>query len=267
MLRQILADKIKAIPDAKIAVATSGGIDSSALVLAAIDAGKTVTVVSFSLERYESSDFKAARHLAEAFGLPFLPVALPTSEETIVADVRYLIETWEARRKTAIECLWPFLATIATLKRAGLSTLVVGSAADGHFALSKKAMIHHRYPRAKFQKFRADYFANPDAAQVSTLRAIGIANNVSIFSPYFSNDVFDLFARSTWDDLNKPRQKEAIRKEFPELDPLSIARHTNLQLGDSKIAETVGNAVLRKYAPGAKSPIAAYNKIAAGVLD
>ena len=266
MLRNILASIIRPLP-AKIAVATSGGIDSSALVVAALDAGKAVSVASFAFEKYVSKDFLAAKALARRFVLPFIPVYLPIDDATIVAAVHYLIGTWDARKKTAVECLFPFLSTFVAIEREGIKTLVVGSAADGHFALSKKAMIHHRYPIEKFQAFRKAYFENPDAAQVSTLRAIGAANEVDVVAPYFDRNVFDLFSGATWDELNKPRQKEAIRREFPELDPLKIARHTNLQLGDSRIAEIVGDAVRRKFAPNAKSPVTAYNKIAKGFAN
>jgi asparagine synthetase B (glutamine-hydrolysing) len=260
-LREILSAKIAAIPEKPIAVATSGGIDSSALVLAALDAGKKVTVASFSFS-HESSDFKAARALAKTFDLFFLPVLLQRNEAAIAHEVRHLIEAWGVRKKAAVECLWPFLAAIRTVKGAGLDSLVVGSAADGHFALSKKAMIHHRYPKEKFQAFRKAYFENPDAAQVATLGSIGAASGVRILAPYHSREVFDVYSDSSWDDLNKPRQKEAIRREFPELDALKIARHTNLQLGDSRIAEVVGAAAIATYAPGAKSAVAAYNEVA-----
>ena len=52
---------------------------------------------------------------------------------------------------------------------------------------------------------------------------------------------------------------------FPELDKFKIKPHTNLQLGDSKIAQRVGNAVISKYKPNAKSPVGIYNRIAKGI--
>ena len=50
-----------------------------------------------------------------------------------------------------------------------------------------------------------------------------------------------------------------------ELDKFKIKPHTNLQLGDSKIAQRVGSAVVSKYKPYAKSPVGIYNRIAKGI--
>jgi len=260
LLRPLLADIIANACAGEIAVATSGGVDSSSIVLAAMDAGFRPAVVSFTLDNWGSADFLAARKLAAHFGLDFLPVFLPSDPETIAQDLQTLVRDWGARKKTSIECLWPFKYVLERLRANGLNTLVAGSAADGHFALSKKAMIHCREPKEAFQAFRRDYFSQADPAQTRTLsRVARDAYGVAAISPYTDPRVFDLFADDDWDSLNRPRQKEAIRREFPELDALRLKPHTNLQLGDSRIAETVGRSAVAYFAPHAKSPVAAYN--------
>lgn len=260
-VREALAAAVAKI-DGPVAVAVSGGIDSSALALVCKDMGKDARLLSFTLDGRLSSDFSAARRLADKFGFQFIPVILPSDDKTIVDDIKLLIKRWGVRKKTAVECLFPFLHVLRKMEAEGLKTLLCGNAADGHFALSKKAMIHYREPKEKFQQFRANYFANPDAAQVKTLTKIGAEKGITVLAPYFNREVFDLFKDKSWDELNKPRQKEAIRRDFPELDCLKIGKHTNLQLGDSGISEKVGEVAIRNFAPTAKSPITAYNRIA-----
>ena len=237
----------------RVIVATSGDVDSSALVVACMEAGRDVTVTSFRLDGRPSSDFVAARHLAHVFGLKFLDVVL-------------LIRRHGARKKTAVECLWPFLYVMRTMA-ASLdlgSTLVVGSGADGHFALSKRAMIHFRSTVASFQAFRSAYFANDDPAQRKSLARLGTAFGVDVCAPYFDPRILALWSGLAWSDVNKPRQKEPIRAAFPELNRFRLRPHVNLQLGDSGIAEVVGRAALAKFAPNARSAVAAYNRIARG---
>ena len=65
--------------------------------------------------------------------------------------------------------------------------------------------------------------------------------------------------------VSQSRSQRAIKKYFPELDKFKIKPHTNLQLGDSKIAQRVGSAVVSKYKPYAKSPVGIYNRIAKGI--
>lgn len=260
-LREVLRASIRSLPE-EIVVATSGGVDSSSLVFAALDEGKKVRIASFTVSGRTSSDFAAAKRLASTLSLPFLPVELPTDPDAICADLRLIIRRYKARKKTSVECLWPFLYVLREMQKNDLRTLVTGSAADGHFALSKKAMIHHRYPRAKFQAFRRAYFAQEDPAQVKTLARIGKDFDVSVRAPYVSKELLSLWSHLTWDEMNKPKQKQPIRSAFPELAPLSLANHSNLQLGDSGIAELVGSVAISRYAYGARSPVSAYNALA-----
>jgi len=260
-VRLILRNEVRKATD-PVAVATSGGIDSSALVVSLLDEGLKPVVTSFTLDNKDSTDFLSATRLAKKFDLEFLPIRLSTNAYKIAQDVIRLVRDYGVRKKTGIECLVPFLKMLDVLQSEGIQTLVVGSAADGHFGLSKKAMIHFREPVETFQNFRQDYFEQVDPAQTSTLARIGNDYGVVVLAPYLSQELFNLFSSSTWNDLNKPRQKEVIRREFPELDSLRIKNHSNLQLGDSGIAETIGNAIQSIYAPNAKSPVTAYNKLA-----
>ena len=263
-IRTVLQEIIKPLPN-KICVATSGGIDSSSVVISALDVGKDVTIYSFSFGDKFSSDFNAARRLAYKFSLRFTPVWLPTQRDEIVETVKHLIKKVGCKKKTAIECLFPFYYLIKIMKEFQDETLVTGVAADGHFGLSKKAMIHYSKDDQKFKKFRQDYFSNLESAGTKRLIKLCELNKIQLCNPYFEPSVFSLWIDKNWEELNKPRQKEVIRKYYPELDCLKIKPHTNLQLGDSKIAETVGNAVISKYKPNSKSPIGIYNRIAKGV--
>ena len=263
-IRTVLQDIIKPLPN-KICVATSGGIDSSSVVLSALDVGKDVTIYSFSFGDNFSSDFDAARRLAYKFDLTFTPVWLPTEQDEIVETVKHLIKKVGCKKKTAIECLFPFVYLIKQMQHFEHETLVTGVAADGHFGLSKKAMIHYSKDDQKFKKFRQDYFSNLESAGTKRLIKLCELNKINLCNPYFEPSVFSLWIDKNWQELNKPRQKEVIRKYYPELDDLKIKPHTNLQLGDSKIAHRVGNAVISKYKLNAKSPIGIYNRIAKGI--
>ena len=263
-IRTVLQEIIKPLPN-KICVATSGGIDSSSVVMSALDVGKKVSIYSFSFWNKFSSDFRAAQKLSDEFDLRFVPVFLPTERDKIVETVKHLIKKVGCKKKTAIECLFPFYFLVKQMKLLQDETLVTGVAADGHFGLSKKAMIHYSKDDQKFKKFRQDYFSNLESAGTKRLIKLCQQNKIQLCNPYFEPSVFSLWIDKNWEELNKPRQKEVIRKYYPELDCLKIKPHTNLQLGDSKIAETVGHAVISKYKPNSKSPIGIYNRIAKGV--
>lgn len=262
-IRKILTKKLAPLPS-PLPIATSQGMDSSSLVLAALDAGKQPLIFSFTLDDRESSDFKGAKRLAKHFGLEFIPILLPTNVDTICDDVVLLIRTHGARIKTAVECLWPYLYVLRSLQSRNLKVLATGNAADGHFALSKKAVVRYEVRKSKtqFQLFRHHFFRNPESAQIGFLHRIFAKAQIDIHTPWFDPDVYPLFENETWQGVNTPREKEACRQDFPELDVLELPKHQPLQMGDAGIAELLGEAVRQRYTPSAKSVVSAYNLIA-----
>ena len=154
------------------------------------------------------------------------------------------------------------LCSFRVLSEKGLNNIVTGLGADGHFGLSKKVMIHYKEPKEVFQEYKKDYFNDPSSAGIESLINIAESFNINVFNPYFHKDFMSAFNHLSWSELNKPRQKEAIRKHFSELDKFKVKPHINLQLGDSGIAVTVGGAVKSLIAPKAKSVVTAYNILA-----
>jgi len=259
LVRQTLVNELKNV-NGKIAVATSGGIDSSVLIMCCLELGYKPYVLSFKMDnRSDSYDFDAARKLAKRFALEFVPVLLPSLPEVILEKVIYEIKNFHIKKKTAIECVYPMIFVFDTCERLGIENLVCGHAADGHYGLSKKAMIHYRSTKELYQQFRKAYFKNKNVAQSETLNQIAKEKNINLYLPYMKQTYFDLFNDLSWCEVNQPRQKELVRRDFPELDVMKLKNHLNLQLGDSGIAETIGAAVLSKVAPNAKSPVTAYN--------
>jgi asparagine synthetase B (glutamine-hydrolysing) len=259
-IRSLLREIIDPLPQ-DVVVSTSAGIDSGSILLSALDVGKNVSVMSFTLDDRESKDFVSARRIAESFDLPFIPVRIPTDTEIVCDIVKRIVVELRTSKKTTIECLVPFFVALPLLKQQGHKTLITGSAADGHFGLSKKAMIHFRQPQPIFQSFRHSYFAKNDPAQTKSLPYIAKQYGISTYAPYTDRRIFNLWTDASWDDLNQPRQKEVVRREFPELDKLCLSRHVNLQLGDSGIAKVVGEIVRKEFTPQAKSPVSAYNEL------
>lgn len=260
-VRETLTNELKNI-DGSIGIATSGGIDSSVLIISCLDLGYKPHILSFKMDnRSDSYDFDSARKLAKKFGLDFIPVLLPSSPEIILEKVIYEIKQFAIKKKTAIECVYPMMFVFDTCEQLNIQNLICGHAADGHYALSKKAMIHYRSTKELYQQFRQAYFKNKNVAQSDTLKQIAKQKNINLHLPYMQQTYFELFNDLSWFEVNTPRQKELIRRDFPELDAMKLKNHLNLQLGDSYIAETIGSAVLNQIAPKAKSPVTAYNML------
>jgi len=270
MLRTLLIEELqKTFTDSTypVYVATSGGVDSSSLVVALLDTDLRPIITSFTLNDRESQDFQAARKLAHHFSLDFVPVYIPTDAEIIRQSVIRNMQKYRLQKKADIECMYPFIYMIERLHEIGTRYLLSGIWADGHFCLSKSGMIHARHSKEAFQQFRKAYFYGQEKRQKTILPIVCRQYGIQFCAPFWSTSIYDLFSNTTWNEINKPRQKEAIRKEFPELDGLRLKNHLNLQLGDSGIADLVGETIRARYTPHRKSPVSAYNYLAQRIKE
>ena len=242
-------------------LALSGGVDSASLALTAamIEPRPALRAVSFRLEDRIPYDFEKAAEVAHEAGVPFSPVILPRDPRRTLGAIFGLIKAG-FRGKAAIECGWPFWFVLQAMSRG--EVLVTGSAADGHYGLSKKAMINHRFPKEKFDAYRRAYFAEPDRAQVASLARLAESFGLRAVAPYMASEkIRSLMLGFGWAELNSPRQKEIVREAFgARMAALRLRRHQNLQLGDSGIAEHVSAVAMRET--GSSSPVAAYNELA-----
>jgi asparagine synthetase B (glutamine-hydrolysing) len=260
-IRDYLIGYLRALKLQRVVISTSGGIDSSTLVVAALKAGCDVAVSSFTLNDRESEDFRGARKLAQYFGLEFIPVLLPTDENFIINSTLDNMKHYRLRGKADIECFYPILYMIRYLANLNVGHLIMGHGCDGYFCLSKKGMIHYRHNLNDLRSFRKQYFLGGQLGQRKVIYKAAKEYGISYYDPFWGQQLYDLLINRSWAELNKPRQKEVLRVAFPELNPLRIKNHTNLQLGDSGIAEAVGKAMLAKYTPQGKSAISAYNAV------
>tara|TARA_R100001230_G_C5688050_1_gene198892 strand:- start:551 stop:1396 length:846 start_codon:yes stop_codon:yes gene_type:complete len=265
-LRQLLCGHLEKAPD-EIVVGTSAGIDSASIVVSALDVGKKVTVASFTLSDRLSNDFKGAKKIADYFDLDFMPIQIPTDPDIILNKVLQVIRILTAPeskfhlklKKTTIETIVPQVFLLSEMQQRGQKTLVTGLGADAHFGLTKKAMIHYRKTKDLFQEMRNMRYEDIDNSQKTSFPIVAKHFGVRPIAPYINKDIFDIYSDATWAELNRPRVKETIRREFPEVNGICENKHVNLQLGDSGIAQLIGEVTRSKVAPKAKSPIRAYN--------
>ena len=103
--------------------------------------------------------------------------------------------------------------------------------------------MHYKHPKEKFDQFRDDYFLPEKTAGLKWHLTLAESYGKVMINPFLDKKVKDYFYQFTWDELNKPQQKQHIRTAFPELDKFKIKPHLNLQLasGVDKVFEGLLN--------------------------
>jgi len=260
MIKKYLKKHIKDnVLDEEVGLLLSGGLDSISVGISAELVGKKVNAYSFYLEGIPSYDFAMAANIASQRGWNFVPVVVP---RTNLVDDWYKLVDLGCRKKTHFECVFPFLYVYPMIKE---KYVLTGWGADGYFGPGKKAMMRYSsykkkrnyvkycqdfYPtkkiarekRLNWNEFRLDYL-DGDCAGYKEHTTLTEKHNKIHIAPYKdSKDIRKLLMSKSWSELNKPRQKEIVRKDFTILEKYgSIKPHINLHLGSGvdKLFETL----------------------------
>ena len=252
MIKKLLETNIKStISDEKVAVLLSGGIDSISVALAAHDVGKKVNAYSFQLGNQTSYDFIKAAEISYKMNWKFTPIIIPT--DNLENDWIKLVHLG-CRKKTHFECVFPFLYVYPKIRE---KYILTGWGADGYFGVSKKAMMRysnfkkkrnyvkyckkHNQKRYNWNEFRLHYL-NGDCAGLKEHTKVAIAYDKVHVTPYLDEDVKTLLMSMSYEQLNKPKQKQIVRKDFTKLKNFGIIKqHQNLHLasGVDKLFETL----------------------------
>jgi asparagine synthetase B (glutamine-hydrolysing) len=224
ILNEVVAEK--AGDEKVVALMMSGGVDSTSVGFAANEVGKRVVCYTFQMGELKSADSAASKKIATAMGWEFNLIKVPV--DNLEADAIKLAAVFGCKKKTQFECTLPFLYIFPKIKQ---KVVFSGLGADGHFGLSKKVMIHHRFPRKLFDDYRRDYFSLKNPAGLLQQKKLAKQYGIEHGTPYFDKRVFDFFIRYDWSTLNKPIQKIPILRAYPEkFREVGRRDHANLQL-------------------------------------
>lgn len=255
--------------DGPFGVLMSGGLDSHAVLFSLLELGhkpKDITIYSVTMEDHESRDFKSARNTAKVFGIPFSPVLLPRCLDTLKRDMVENVDLLQTRSKVEVEAFWAIRRCIDQGKE---KSMTGGLAADIYFALSKTGCMHYRdciddYRIPKFEKVIGP------TSQTSKLKKYCRSLDREWISPWVTRGMLKEFIGTSWDDVNKPKQKQPIRTQFADyLEQVKIFNHTDMHKGDSGIAGHF-EALLDDEewnAHGGKSVVGIYNRVIKGELQ
>lgn len=226
MIDKLLQDIVeRECKDNEVAVLLSGGVDSNSVLFTANRLGKIVHCYSFHLDTGSSYDSIKAQEVCNKFNFDLTLIEVPTNN--LENDFITLAEKYKCQKKTHFECTFPFMYVFPKIKE---KYVLSGWAADGHFGLSKKASLHYKHPKEKFDKFRRDYFSVENPVGVRQIEMLCKEYNKVLSVPYLDKKVFDYFIQFDWDTLNKPKEKYEVRKCFPEFNEINLKNHLNLQL-------------------------------------
>lgn len=228
------------------AVPLSGGMDSQVILFSLLDLGVKPITYTFCLEGHESRDLRYAKATAKEFGVEHRTLWLKKDPDQIMKYVRYMLHETKNPSKSFMCCLWPQLTLLKRIKRDGLRHMIIGLASDWYYASSRKWGQMAKALNIPMDEIVIRTFRNIDE-QVLTLRCEAMTMGMTVEVPHSSSVVLArmLGSKRTYNDVNKPRQKELLRRCFePELLRTTVGAQAPFNCGDSGINEYFDSVVL-----------------------
>ena len=235
-VRGALMDELEFIKHTgkSVGLLLSGGIDSNSVLFACLALKIPTVAYSFTFKDAKSRDYRLAKNAAKCLGVEFKSIWLPREPAELAKYMMYAVARG-CRSKTDFECFWPMMQGLRRIAQDGHGFALSATAADSHFALSKKASMHFK---DRVDIYRTIVFRKRNTGQKILLRAEAARLGITYFTPYDTTRMCSELHGQTWEELNKPKQKNPLRTAFPEyFAKVKIVNHANLQLGDSGIAK------------------------------
>lgn len=246
----------------EVAVLLSGGVDSTCVLLACLDAGFEVHAYTFYLKGHESQDVRASRRICGDLGIGLTESVVPYSIDSLVADTRRIVREFGTTRKTAVQCIHPFLYVVPDVKERDVFS---GLYADDLWGTSRKGNQEGHSGEARFRAYRQRQLTQQDYSCVYIKKCFERAGK-SLHMPFVSSGVSEYLLSLSWDDMNRPKPKalavRAYAEHFSKHD--WYRKNSNLQV-NSGIRE-YHDLLLRTElnTRGLKSVTGIYNDIANG---
>ena len=198
----------KLVPEDRVCVLLSGGIDSTLMGLVSHHLGKEVVGVSYQLEKNESIDCQRSQNTCEVMGWEFHRVVVPT---TNIDDwFFHLIYEQGCEKKTVLEILYPFIHMMNRVKKLGFDKVLTGFTnplPDG-----RNSNIEGRTDWIQYLRNIEDDGSPTDGTRKCI--EYGEKIGVNVLSPFCGRKLFELCELITYDQVHYPFEKTPWKSIF-----------------------------------------------------
>ena len=206
MIRKIISEyMLKEAGASPVGVLLSGGMDSLSVLISCLDVGVPVVAYSFKLDGIESSDIVRCREITKVLGIELKEIVIPNNIDSLISDVRGIIEKFQTFKKTSVQCTHPFLYVFKDIEEHYVAT---GLCADDLYGTSKSMAM-----RAKdndwFRKERQRRLKDPTSSAYQYIDCLARENGKKLITPYKNCEKLTSYMLSlSFKDMHSGKQKK-----------------------------------------------------------
>lgn len=235
-MRNIINRELIKYKNKDVALLFSGGMDSLSLLLSCMDIGIKPNLYTFKLNKYESEDYKTAKKISEIFDLELTIININENIDDLINDVKYIIKKFKVKKKTQIQCIYPFIYITKYIKE---NIVLSGLCADDLYGTSRKMQELGRNDLYRFNEKRKELINVPESSSYIYIKYLFENQGYKFIAPYKEcEDLIKFFMSKTFKELHSPKQKNIMYESYKyELLKYDLYRkNSNLQC-NSKIRE------------------------------
>lgn len=197
-------------------LALSGGVDSATLLAGSLALGRRPPCYTFRLGDYDSPDVRVALSMADTCGVPLTVLSIPRTEDTLLADIREVIQLTGATRRTHVQTAQPFLRIARAVAADGHDALLAGVLADDLYGTGREAQFAlRRGGESEARAYREQAFRG-EGNSVHSIERATRAGGVRLLLPYRDDRLAALLLATDLRDLHRPIQKHIAVAAFPD---------------------------------------------------
>jgi hypothetical protein len=216
----------------EIAVALSGGKDSTIILFALLELNIKPIAYTFHIENILSDDFLTAKRNCQDLNIEFHECII-SSKVNIELLKKYIL-TYHRIKKVEVEAYYPYYFLLPKVQQ---KILLIGMMAGNCVPLSKKICIHYKNNLSKLNQWRDEDFIK-SKRDLEVLSDMALQYNIQLKDPFYNRDLLNWFKQQEWNDLHKPHQKQVFINMFPDyFAKIKTMRQCSLQCGNSGIRE------------------------------
>ncbi|WP_323731922.1 asparagine synthase-related protein [Clostridium sp.] len=245
----------------KVALLFSSGMDSLSILLSCLEVGIKPRLYTFYLDNHVSDDVNRSREVAKILNLDLTEIKIDTHVVNLESDIELIIKTFKTQRKTAIQCIHPFLYVIPKVRE---KYILTGLCADDLYGTARSmAKLGNDYK--KFDETRLKRLKDETASSYCYIKRIAEEQDKILLVPYKENqEIISYMLGLNYKEMNSPKQKNIMYEDYKDIleEYKLYRRNSNLQC-DSKIREWHDTLLQDKTinSKNNKSIVAIYNKI------
>src|SRR5690606_17923619 len=219
-----------------VALLFSGGTDSLTCLFSLLDLNIKPTLYSFHLEEVIHKDIDVSKIVSKYYNLKHEIIEIKKDINQLKEDVKYIVNTFNVTRKTNVQCIYPFVHIVPKIKE---NIIVTGLCADDLYGTSKGVAIKGSKNKMIFDEIRLKTLRNLDSSAYRPIKElVEQIHGKQFIAPYRNNEVIEYMMSLSWEEMNKPKQKQLALNAYGDyFEVLRVyRRNVSLQVG-SKIRE------------------------------